>query len=243
MDYLWHVGIDLGCSALSGSPSSAVAILDGDGKLTEAPRHFRRAAELASFLAPLPRDRTIVAVDAPRSVPDHARENYARRSCETALAAHSKEHVGSFSGVAALFMRWYEIETAYFADVRVIETYPRAVWAKLGVPHKPKDYKDKSKTVEIAREIERLTRVCCTGFTSHQVDAVLCAYTAWSYAKGQVEWHGNAGEGLMILPANEVTGRPGADAERIADSFRQFSSQTSRALTSDLRLAAEQSVH
>jgi predicted nuclease with RNAse H fold len=227
MDYLWHVGVDLGCSAQSGSPSSAVAVLDAAGKLTGPPRHFRRAAELVAFLAPLPRGSMVIAVDAPRSVPDHTKENYARRSCETLLARHSGEHVGSFAGVASLFVRWHEIEAAHFADVRVIETYPRAVWARLGVPHKPKDYKDKGKTAEIAAAIERLTGVCCAGFTSHQVDALLCAYTAWCYARGRVEWHGEPGEGLMILPSGTGTGRPPPDAEAIGDPFRRFGSQES----------------
>src|SRR3712207_2259253 len=107
MDY---VGIDLGCSAVSTQPTSAVAVLDEGGRLREEPRHFRRAAELVDYLAPLPRDGMVIAVDAPRSVPDWARENYARRSCETALQRHSREHVGSFAGVASLFVRWYEME-------------------------------------------------------------------------------------------------------------------------------------
>lgn len=126
-DYLHHVGIDLGCSATSIRPSSAVAILNGEGKLVGEPRHFRRAAELVNALAPYERAKMLIAVDAPRSVPDHGRENYARRSCETMLQKHSREHVGSFAGVTSLFMRWYEIETEHFADVKVIETYPRAV--------------------------------------------------------------------------------------------------------------------
>src|SRR5690349_6067305 len=78
----YFVGIDLGCSALSARPSSAVAILNADGRLVEAPKHFRRARDLVEILAPLPRDRMIIAVDAPRSVPDQENEDYARRSCE-----------------------------------------------------------------------------------------------------------------------------------------------------------------
>src|SRR5689334_10274965 len=126
MDY---VGIDLGCSAISTKPSSAVAVMDEAGKLKEAPRHFRKAAELVSYLATIPPDKMIIAVDAPRSVPDHTKENYARRSCETLLAKHSGEHVGSFSGVTSLYIRWHEIERTHFQGVKVIETYPRAVWA------------------------------------------------------------------------------------------------------------------
>jgi predicted nuclease with RNAse H fold len=223
MDY---VGIDLGCSAVSATPSSAVAVLDDAGRLKQEPRHFRKAAELVAFLAAIPPDQMIIAVDAPRSVPDHTKENYARRTCETLLAKHSKEHVGSFSGVTSLYIRWYEIEKAHFQRVKVIETYPRAVWAKLGVPHKPKDYKVKAKEAEIAAAIETITGACCTGFSPHQVDAVLCAYTAWCYGRGRVEWYGKPGEGLMILPATKETGKPPADAETVSETFRCFPSQT-----------------
>jgi predicted nuclease with RNAse H fold len=158
-------------------------------------------------------------------VPDWTRENYARRSCETQLQAHSKEHVGSFAGVAALFIRWYEIETSYFADVKVIETYPRAVWARLKLPYKPKNYKDKERCDEIVACILTTTGVQCGGFTSHQIDAVLCAYTAWCYGKGEVEWHGKTGEGLMVLPAPARPNRPDGQVELINDSFRRFASQ------------------
>ena len=222
MDY---VGIDLGCSAVSTDATSAVAVFDDAGRLREEPRHFRRAAELVDYLAPLPRDRMIVAVDAPRSVPDWTRENYARRSCETELQRHSREHVGSFAGVASLFMRWYEIETTHFAGVKVIETYPRAVWARLGIPHKPKHYKDKDRCGEICAAIESATTVVCGGFSPHQVDAVLCAFTALCYGRGEVEWHGRPGEGLMIVPAPGRPNRPAEADEQIADTFRSFSTQ------------------
>jgi predicted nuclease with RNAse H fold len=219
-----HVGIDLGCSATSTRPSSAVAVIGPEGRLKDEPRHFRRAAELVEILKPLDRARTVIAVDAPRSVPDHGHENYARRSCETLLQKHSREHVGSFAGVMSLFVRWYEIETEHFADVKVIETYPRAVWARLGVPHKPKDYKTRS--VEICAAIRQITGIDCAGFSNHQVDAVLCAYTAWCYGRGQVEWHGRAGEGLMVLPSRAKDGRPTSEAEAVAEGFRRFRSQS-----------------
>ena len=34
-----------------------------------------------------------------------------------------------------------------------------------------------------------------------QIDAVLCAYTAWCYNRGRVRWFGTPGEGLIIVPA------------------------------------------
>ncbi len=220
MDY---VGIDLGCSALSTQPSSAVAVFDAQGRLREPPPHFRRSAELIDYVGRFRRDEIGIAVDAPRSVPDWTRENYARRSCETALQRHSKEHVGSFAGVASLYVRWYEIESRHFADVKVIETYPRAVWARLGLPFKPKDYKDKSRCDEIRACIEGKTAVRCDGFSPHQVDAVLCAFTAWCYGRGEVEWHGKPGEGLLIMPSPGRPGRPTPGDERIDETFRSFS--------------------
>lgn len=222
--YEYHVGIDLGCSAVSAKASSAVAVLNAGGALVEPPHHFRRSSELIGYMSRFPRDRIIVAVDAPRSVPDHTAENYARRSCETMLQAATGEHVGSFAGVASLFVRWYEIESMHLADVKVIETYPRAVWARLGIPHKPKDYKQHAGA--ICASVAGITGIDCSGFTNHQLDAVLCAYTARCYSAGEAEAFGKAGEGLMFIPSRDGVATPQADAEEdVAVPFRSFPSQ------------------
>lgn len=231
------MGVDLGCSALSASASSAVAVLDAQGRLALPPRHFRRGNELAAIVSTWPRDQILIAVDAPRSVPDQLNENYARRSCEREAQKLTGEHTGSFAGVASLYLRWYEIEADYFAGVKVIETYPRIAWALMGLPGKPKDF-DRAR-VEVWRAVEASTGACCEGLSHHQVDAILCAFTAYSYAKARVRWFGRPGEGLIIVPdpaANE--GRaPQPHEEQIDERFRRFRSMLS---PSTLALAVPQ---
>ena len=77
------IGVNLGRSALGPSPSSAVAILDDSSQLLIDPVSFRHARELVGLLAGVPASELVIAVAAPRSVPDQAAENYSVRSCET----------------------------------------------------------------------------------------------------------------------------------------------------------------
>lgn len=218
MDY---VGIDLGCSAVGHAPSSAVAILNGNGKLRDEPQHFRQAGELAEAVSQCDREQIIIAVDAPRSVPDHTRENYAYRSCERAVKAVDK-YAGSFAGAAALFLRWHDIEAKYFKGLKVIETYPRVAWFGLGFPGKPKDFAKNRRGVWAA--MGSLIGASCKGFSRHQVDAALCAYTAWCYGNEKADWYGEPGEGLIFIPAVS-TGRPvPPGAEHIDERFRRFPS-------------------
>ena len=213
------IGIDLGCSALTGSPGSAVAVLDDAGKLPEPPVHFSTAEELAELVSGYKRDDVIVAVDAPRSVPDHTKENYAYRSCEKGIKVID-QYAGAFSGAVALFIRWYEIERQYFQGIKVIETYPRVVWKRLDLPGKPKNFSKNRQ--EVWSALRRLLGFSCEGFSHHQVDAVLCAYTAWCHARGQVDWYGEPGEGLIIIPAPGKSNPVPAEAERIQEKFRRF---------------------
>lgn len=221
-----YIGVDLGCSAMSGGgPKSAVAILDADGQLCREVKHFRQAKVLVEAVSGLDRKSMIMAVDAPRSVPDHAAENYAYRSCEKAIK-EIDPHAGTFSGAAALFIRWYEIEERYFRTVRVIETYPRVIWAHLKLPGKAKDF-TKHKAA-VYRAIKRITGAPCHGFDHHQIDALLCAYTALCYDRGEVAWFGQAGEGLIIIPAPGTHNPLSSHAERIAQKYRRFTSMVAR---------------
>ncbi|MCK4659902.1 MAG: hypothetical protein KAV82_10315 [Phycisphaerae bacterium] len=221
MDY---IGVDLACSAQSRNPS-AVAFLDPQGCLQETPRHFKQTKELVEVLSRYDSDELIIAVDAPRSVPDWSAENYAYRSCERGIKTVDPG-AGTFSGAAALFIRWYEIETKYFQNVKVIETYPRVVWKQLGLPDKPKEFRKYRQEVWAA--IEEKTGICCTGLTSgHQIDAILCAYTAFCYATGRAEGFGEPGEGLIFVPAVGDQCALPEGAERIDERFRRFPSMGS----------------
>ena len=219
MDY---IGVDLAATAQGRNPS-AFAILDGQGRLRETPQHFKWAAELVAMVRRYDPAEVVLAVDAPRSVPDWSEENYAYRSCEKGIKADPDADAGVFYGAAGLYLRWYEIETDHFRDYKVIETYPRVVWKQLGLPGKPKEFSKRKEEVWAA--IEGKTGICCTGLTSsHWIDAVLCAYTAFCYATGRAEGFGKPGEGLIFVPA---TGKPGPlpeGAERIRPRFRRFKS-------------------
>lgn len=224
LSYRFHVGIDMGASAVSADPSSAVAVLDAAGQFVEKPRLFRRARELVEIVKAFPREQTIIAVDAPRSVPDHTVENYARRSCEGQLHAASNAHVGSFYGAAALFIRWWEIERAHFAGWNIFEVYPRTIWARLGLPGVPKERK--ANVVAIDAAIHSITGLDVAGFKSHQIDATLAAFTALCYARGQVELFGNPGEGRLAVPDLTKPVGPPLPIEAIAAPFQRFPSQT-----------------
>lgn len=216
-----YIGIDLGCSAVSKKVTSAVAILDDSGQLVDKPQHFRKAAELQQVVSHYNPQSMILAVDAPRSVPDHTRENYAYRSCEQDIKTIDK-HAGSFYGAAALYIRWYEIEKEYFQNIKVVETYPRIVWKILKLPETPKRFRRNRD--EVWSSITSLVKRPCQGFTAHQVDAVLCAYTAFCYGRKQINWFGKSGEGLIITPA---AGKPkplSQEAEHIEERFRCFPS-------------------
>ena len=214
-----YIGIDLGCTAAGKGRNSAVAIVGADGKMQGDPTHFSRVAELVEAMSHFDRAEIIVAVDAPRSVPDWTIENYAYRSCEKAIKAVDP-HAGSFVGGAALFIRWYEIEERYFRDVKVIETYPRVVWKRLELRGKPKDFSKHRQAVWEA--VGKLVGASCQGFTHHQVDAVLCAYTAWCYGNGRADGFGNPGEGLLFIPALGKGQPVSPEDERIDERFRRF---------------------
>lgn len=216
-----YIGVDLGCSALSKKASSAVAILDDSGQLVDKPQHFRKAAELQQVVFHYNPQSVILAVDAPRSVPDHTRENYAYRSCEQDIKTIDK-HAGSFYGAAALYIRWYEIEVEYLQNIKVIETYPRIVWKILKLPETPKKFRRNRD--EVSLSISRLIKKSCRGFSIHQVDAVLCSYTAFCYGKGKISWFGRPGEGLIITPAVGEQKPLPPEAERIEERFRCFPS-------------------
>lgn len=163
----------------------------------------------------------ILAVDAPRSVPDHTEENYAYRSCEKEIKIVDKG-AGSFYGAAALYIRWYVMELKFFENIKVIETYPRVVWKVLKLPETPKNFPRNRD--EVWSSVGKLVMKSCEGFSAHQIDAVLCAYTALCYGKEEVSWFGEPGEGLIITP---VVGEPkplSQDAERIEECFRRFPS-------------------
>ena len=214
-----YIGVDLGCSALSKKASSAVAILDDSGQLVDKPQHFRKAAELQQVVFHYNPQSVILAVDAPRSVPDHTIENYTYRSCEQDIKTIDK-HAGSFYGAAALYIRWYEIEVEYLQNIKVIETYPRIVWKILKLPETPKRFRRNQD--EVWSSISSLVKRSCRGFTAHQVDAVLCAYTAFCYGKKQINWFGKSGEGLIITPAaGELKPLP-QETEHIEERFSCF---------------------
>lgn len=218
-----YIGVELGCSALSRKASSAAAILDDTGQLTEEPRHFRKAYQLLEVVSRYNPQSVILAVDAPRSVPDHTKENYTYRSCEKDIK-RINPYAGSFvsPGVATLFIRWYEIEEEHLQNIKVIETYPGVVWKILKLPGTPKTFgKNQDKILTAVGELIKGT---CEGFSHDQVDAVLCAYTAFCYCKGKISWFGRPGEGLIITPAVcEQKPLPSED-ERIEERFRRFPS-------------------
>lgn len=216
-----YIGVDLGCSALSKKASSAIAILDDAGQLVDEPQHSRKAGELQRVVSNYNSQSVIVAVDAPRSVPDHTRENYAYRSCERDIKAVDK-HAGSFYGAAALYIRWYEIEKEYLQNIKVIETYPRIVWKILKLPETPKRFQRNRD--EVWSFISSLVKRPCQGFIAHQVDAVLCSYTAFCYGKGEISWFGEPGEGLIITPAAGEPKPLSPKAEHIEGRFKCFSS-------------------
>ncbi len=214
-----NIGVDLGCSATTRQPSSAMAIIDANGVLQERPLHFRRACELAEVVSRFNPRRIVLAVDAPRSVPDHTAENYAYRSCERAIKAVDP-YAGSFSGAAALYLRWYEIERRYFRSIKVIETYPRVVWKRLGLPGRPKEFRRNRQ--EVWRKLAEFVQAPCDGFSPHQVDAGLCAYTAWCYAHSEADGYGKPGEGLIIIPAPGKSNPLPPEAERIDPKFQHL---------------------
>jgi len=213
-----NIGVDLAATA-QGRNWSAVAVLDGRGRLRDEPTHFRRAEELVEVVRRLDPADVVLAVDAPRSVPDWGAENYAYRSCERAAKAIDRG-AGSFSGVAALYLRWYDIETKQLQGYRVIETYPRVVWKRLDLPGKPKQYPQNRQAVQ--QRLGELVGFSCGGFSSHQVDATLCAYVAFRYANGLAEGLGTPGEGLIYVPAKEGVSPVPPGAEVIGDHFRRF---------------------
>lgn len=162
--------------------------------------------------------KNALAVDAPRSVPNWQEENYAYRSCEKAAKAIDPG-AGTFSGAAALYLRWFEIKPKLPRDCRVIETYPRVVWKRLNLPGTPKQlslYRP-----QVQAKLSKLVQSPCDGFSSHQIDAVLCAYVAFCYAAGRAEALGTRGEGLIFVPAIDQMKRLPED-EDIKPCFRRF---------------------
>ncbi|MFX1487297.1 MAG: hypothetical protein ACFFBS_09435 [Promethearchaeota archaeon] len=214
-----YIGVDLGASAVSKKASSAVAILGDSGCLINEPKHFNTAAELVQLLSQFNPQSIILAVDAPRSVPDNTTENYAYRSCEKEIKTVDKG-AGSFYGAAALYIRWYEIETGYLQNVKVIETYPRVVWKILGLPETPKYYRKNREAVWSS--VGELVMGTCKGFSPHQIDAILCAYTAFCYGNQRIHWFGKPGEGLVITPPIGEPRPLSIDAEHITDPCRCF---------------------
>ena len=212
------IGVDLAATAQGRNPS-AFAVLDGRGRLVEPPQHFKRAEELVTLVRRHDPAEAVLAVDAPRSVPDWSAQDYAYRSCEKAAKAIDPG-AGSFSGVAALYLRWYEIETKHLRGYRIIETYPRVVWARLGLWGRPKGYRRHRTRVQ--KQLSRLVRADCQGLSAHQVDAVLCAYVAHCYATARAEGLGEPGQGLIWVPATGRGRRRPTKPEAIRPEFLRF---------------------
>jgi len=186
----------------------------------EKPLLFRKAVELKAVVDQYPHQEIIIAVDAPRTVPDHTKENYSYRSCERELKKFD-QYAGAFAGVASLFIRWYEIEQKYFQDIKVVETYPRIIWKKLKLPGKPKEF-DKHRE-EVWEIVGNLVKGDCSGYNHHQIDAVMCAYTAYCYDKGQIDWFGKSGEGLIIVPTGGTPQSLTEADEQVSEKYRCFS--------------------
>jgi len=217
---LVYIGVDLGSSAVSKKPSSAMAILNDSGQLIEKPQHFRKASELVKDVSKYSPESIILAVDAPRSVPNNTEENYAYRSCEQAIKAIDTK-AGSFYGAAALYIRWYEIENKYFQNIKVIETYPRIVWKILGFPSTPR-YLSQNKEI-VYSKLSNLIGSSFQPSSPHQVDAILCAYTAYCYGKNDYSWFGNPGEGLIITPPAGIDNTTiSKNSELIKEQFKCF---------------------
>lgn len=197
-----------------------MAILNDSGQLMERPQHFRKADELVGEICKHPPESVILAVDAPRSVPNNTEENYAYRSCERAIKAIDAG-AGSFYGAAALYIRWYEIENEHFREIKVIETYPRVVWKILGFPSTPR-YLSQHKEV-VYSKLNDLIGFKIEVSSPHQVDATLCAYTAYCYGKNDYSWFGNPGEGLIITPPTGINNTPAPEGAQIINSnFKHF---------------------
>jgi predicted nuclease with RNAse H fold len=117
-------------------------------------------------------------------------------------------------------VRWYEIEARHFKDVKVIETYPRMIWQRMGLPGVPKEYNKIRQ--QVCEAVSSKTGVTCAALSHHQLDSVLCAFTALCYSRGEVEWFGEDGEGLIIIPTPGRPGRPDPETELIKPPFRHF---------------------
>ncbi len=95
-----------------------------------------------------------------------------------------------------------------------IEVYPFATLRLLGLPSSGK------RTEHGRAAIYKSLRPLVPGLrhpraSEHQLDAVVCAYTAHLWREGQARTVGEADEGLMVIPARDVRTRTAA---RIAES-------------------------
>jgi len=205
------IGIDLTSSP--SKPSACVA-LDGELNLS----WFDSLQGDAQIIEAIERCRPgIVAIDAPLGLPKGLCCLEESCSCQVLLPLKGRicERELSRRGIPCYYttkrsiiknMVYRAIGLKNEIDARgcqVIEVYPYATKVALFGPSIP----SKSKPAGIAFLRERLATLMpqliphISGFNHDLCDALLAAYTAYLYARGEVEIIGDLGEGAICIPA------------------------------------------
>jgi predicted nuclease with RNAse H fold len=178
------------------------AVVLGASMLARPVGKVRNRAEFEDLLREL--DPAAVAIDSP---PCWAAPG-TRRECERELTSRSLSLFTTpdeEQGVTSSFYSWMQVGFEMFEAARgypTLETFPHAV-AVVIAGRRSAGTKRQTRLAALATAgvVTRELR------TIDQIDAALCAYTAWCWTKGDVVSLGNATEGQITLPGSALLDR------------------------------------
>lgn len=148
----------------------------------------------------------LVAIDAPLTIPSGRYGTYASRKCDRDLALLGIPAFAT-SMLAQLTFRAITIAKSLEPRYPVIEVYPHATKARLGLSHKDKKVKEISREViqtRLSRFVKNLPRTSKIVLSDHELDAILAAYTALLHGNGLTQPIGDPQEGLIYVPSDDA---------------------------------------
>ena len=177
-------------------------VLLGEALVARPIGRVRSGAEFRALLDDI--EPSAVAIDSP---PRWA-SPCGPRACETALTGRG---INLFTtpdeanGSASTFYAWMEVGFEMFAAADAyspLETFPHAVAVAIHghLPRETKPVTRRAALRSVGINVSALRNI-------DQVDAALCAYTAWAWTRGETVSVGDPAEGQITLPGTTLLDR------------------------------------
>jgi predicted nuclease with RNAse H fold len=179
------IGIDL-----AGSPKNPTGWALWKDKTIKADLVYTDKEILKGVLSHNP---YIIAIDAPLRLP---KEGILRKADKEMMERGYRVFPPGLSAMKKLTLRAMKINTLILEKgYKTIEVHPTSTRKALGMP-----IKDWGKIQAILKSIGMKGDIQTRPLTSHEIDAVTAALTAYLYMQNQTEAIGDEEEGFIIIP-------------------------------------------